>query len=441
MTENKSYAVVGAALLAAAMWFWVQAVLIPHQVSDSAAAGRPRGNLSDLYPRWLGARELLLHGRDPYGSDITREIQIGYYGRALDASHPNDPKDQQAFAYPLYVVFLLAPTVGLPFSLIQHGFFWILAAITAASMPLWLRAFGGRVALSAHLIWIVLTLGSFPAIQGLKLQQLTLLVAGLMAAAVYAITRRHLALAGVLLACATIKPQLVALLLVWLCIWAVGNWKERQRLLWSFGVSMLVLLAGSEYVLPGWLAEFRAATHDYYRYTGGGNSVLDVLLTPLWGQAASVVLVCAFFALTWRLRRAVEGSPEFYWSLGLVTATTLAVIPMFAPYNQILLLPALIAIVQAFPRLWKQGGLARFLTGVTVVAVFWPWVAAAAEIVALAFLPSATVQRVWMVPLYTSFAIPVSVLGLLLISRKVFVSPGTEPVAAAPASAATLASR
>jgi hypothetical protein len=114
---------------------------------------------------------------------------------------------------------------------------------------------------------------------------------------------------------------------------------------------------------------------------------------------------------------------------------------MFAPYNQILLLPALIAIVQAFPRLWKQGGLARFLTGVTVVAVFWPWVAAAAEIVALAFLPSATVQRVWMVPLYTSFAIPVSVLGLLLISRKVFVSPGTEPVAAAPASAATLASR
>ena len=340
----------------------------------------------------------------------------------------------------MYFVFLLGPTVRLPFSLIQHGFFWILAAITVASVPLWLRALGSRVSLSVHLIWIVLTLGSFPAIQGLKLQQLTLLVVGLMAAAVYAITRRHLALAGILLACASIKPQLAALLLAWLCIWAVGNWKERQRLLWSFGMSMLVLLAGSEYAHPGWLAEFRAATHDYYRYTGGGNSVLDVLLTPLWGRAASVVLGCAFFALTWRLRRAAEGSPAFHWCLGVVLATTLAVIPMFAPYNQILLLPALIAIVQAFPGLWNRGGLTRFLTGVTAVAVFWPWLAASAEIVALAFLPGATVQRVWMVPLYTSFAIPVSVLGLLLISRKVFVSQSTEPVAA-PASAATLASR
>ena len=291
-----------------------------------------------------------------------------------------------------------------------------------------------------HLIWIALTLGSFPAIQGLKLQQLTLLVAGLMAAAMYAIARRHLVLAGILLACASIKPQLVALLLVWLCIWAVVNWKERQRLLWSFGLSMLILLAASEYLQPGWIAEFHASTSAYYRYTGGGNSVLDVLLTPLWGRAASAVLVCALFGLTWRCRRAAEGSAEFYWSLGVVLATTLAVIPMFAPYNQILLLPALMAIVQALPRLWKQGGLARFLTGVTAVAVFWPWLAATAEIIALAFLPGATVQRAWMVPLYTSFAIPVSVLGLLLISRKVFVLPGTESVAA-PLSKASLASR
>ncbi len=428
--KNESYAPLGAALLATAMWFWVQAVLIPHQVSDSAAAGRPRGNLSDLYPRWLGARELLLHGRDPYRDDVTREIQIGYYGRTLDASHPNDPKDQQAFAYPLYVVFLLAPTVGLPFPLIQRGFFWMLAAITVASVPLWLRAFGSRAAPSTHLIWIALALGSFPAIQGLKLQQLTLLVAGLMAAAMYAIARRHFALAGILLACASIKPQLVALLLAWLCIWAVGNWKQRQRLLWSFGFSMLVLLAGSEHLQPRWMAEFRGATRDYYRYTGGGNSVLDVLLTPMWGRGASVVLVCVFFAIVWRSRRAAEGTAAFHWSCGLVMATTLAVIPMFAPYNQILLLPSLIAIVQASPRLWKQGGLARFLTGVTVVAVFWPWLAATVEIVALAFFPSATVQKVWMVPLFTSFAIPVSVLGLLLISRKVFVLPGTEPVAA-----------
>ena len=126
---KKSCAIFAAALMAAAMWIWVQRVAIPHQQSESAAKGIPRGNLSDLYPRWLGARELLLHGRDPYGSDITREIQTGYYGRPVDPRRPNDPKDQQAFAYPLYIVFVLAPTVGLPFPIVQKIFLLLLQLV------------------------------------------------------------------------------------------------------------------------------------------------------------------------------------------------------------------------------------------------------------------------------------------------------------------------
>ena len=75
------------------MWIWVEAIAVPHQVAASVEYGSPRGNLSDLYPRWLGARELLLHHRDPYHADVTREIQIGYYGRPLDPNRPHDPKD------------------------------------------------------------------------------------------------------------------------------------------------------------------------------------------------------------------------------------------------------------------------------------------------------------------------------------------------------------
>ena len=71
-------------LCAAGVWAYANRVLIPYQKSDAAAQGRPRGNLSDLYPRWLGARELLLHGRDPYSAEVTRDIQAGYYGHPLE---------------------------------------------------------------------------------------------------------------------------------------------------------------------------------------------------------------------------------------------------------------------------------------------------------------------------------------------------------------------
>src|SRR5258708_35881023 len=170
-----------AALAAASMWFYVDRILVGYQVADAAARERPRGNLSDLYPRWLGAHELLRHHRNPYGDDITIEIQKGYYGRALDPTRPNDPKDQQGFAYPVYVVFLLAPLIDLPFHDVQIFFHWLLLGLTAASVWLWLRALRWRPPPLAIAICIVLTLGSFPAVQGVKLQQLSLLVAALLA--------------------------------------------------------------------------------------------------------------------------------------------------------------------------------------------------------------------------------------------------------------------
>ncbi len=90
-----------ALLAATSMWFYVDRILVGHQVADAAAHDRPRGNLSDLYPRWLGARELLLHQRNPYSDEVALEIQKGYYGRALDPARPEDPKDRQGFAYPV----------------------------------------------------------------------------------------------------------------------------------------------------------------------------------------------------------------------------------------------------------------------------------------------------------------------------------------------------
>src|ERR1700722_3710676 len=197
-----------AMLAAASMWFYVDQILVPYQRSDAAAHQRPRGNLSDLYPRWLGARELLLHHRNPYGNDVTTEIQRGYYGRPLDRTRPEDPKDQEGFAYPVYVVFLLAPLIAVPFPLLQIVFYWFLAGITAASVWFWLRALRWRLPPVDVATCVLFTMGSFSAVQGIKLQQLSLLVAALLAASVTATVSGSLFVGGALLALATIKPQL-----------------------------------------------------------------------------------------------------------------------------------------------------------------------------------------------------------------------------------------
>jgi len=123
--------------LAASMWIYVQRVMVGHQLAEAAQRDIPRGNLSDLYPRWLGTRELLLRHRNPYSPQITREIQTGFYGRPLDPQKESDPRAQEAFVYPLWVVFLLAPSVTLPSAMLSTYFdgSWLAALV-------WAQCFG-----------------------------------------------------------------------------------------------------------------------------------------------------------------------------------------------------------------------------------------------------------------------------------------------------------
>ena len=301
-----------AVLAAASMWFYVDRILVAYQVEDAAAHQRPRGNLSDLYPRWLGARELLRHQRNPYGDDISLEIQKGYYGRALDPAKPDDPKDQQGFAYPVYVVFLLAPLIGLPFHGVQIFFHWLLLGLTAASVGLWLRALRWRVSFLAIAICIALTLGSVPAVQGIKLQQLTLLVAALMAGSVACVASTFLFCGGLLLALATIKPQLAWPLVGWLLLWALSDWRARRRFVAGFALMMTLLLAGAEIVLPGWLRMFAEAIQRYHRYTQN-QSVLDQLVPWAYlGKVLAVLTVIVSAAPILRVEQELHSASRGY---------------------------------------------------------------------------------------------------------------------------------
>lgn len=412
MLKDSRLGLLLALLFAGSMWFYVRQVLVPYQKADAAIHGRPRGNLSDLYPRWLGTRELLLHHRDPYSVEVTREIQTGYYGRPLDPDRTDEPKDQQGFAYPLHVVFLLAPTVSLPFPVVQAGFRWLLVVLTLVSIFLWLRVLRWQPSCTVTAILIVLTLGSYAAVQGIKLQQLTLVVSALLAGCAAALVAGYFSLAGFLLALATIKPQLALPVAGWLVLWALSDWRRRQIFFWSFALTVAVFLLASEYVLPGWIGQFRGAVAAYRQYTGGAGSLLDVLATPILGKILAAAAVIAVAVTGWRVRRAAHDSVAFSTMFSLVLVVTLVIVPSFAPYNQVLLLPAVFLIATSWKELWGRNRLTRLAGGLAVLIVFWPWLASCGLLAASLFLPARSVQRAWTLPLYTSLGIPLVVLGL-----------------------------
>jgi hypothetical protein len=418
-----------AACAAASMWFYVLHILRARQIADSVEKGIPRGKLSDLYPRWLAARELLLHRRNPYSREITLQIQEGYYGRQLDPGRPNDPKDQQGFAYPVYVVFLLAPLIRLPFDQVQGFFHWLLIVVTAGTVWLWSRGLRWRLPPVALITAGLLMIGNFPAVQGIRLQQLSLLVAALLAASLACAARGFLLCSGVLLALSTIKPQLAWLLTAWLLVWAFAELRGRRGLLWGFGLTMGLLLLGGELVLPGWWRMFLTALHEYRGYTNS-ESVLDQLVPWMFGgKILAAVAMAASAVLLWKLPGAPAKTEQFGRAISLVVALTVLVVPMYAPYNQVLLLPAILVLVRD-RKMFLSGprGMRPLYVGGSLV-LGWQWAASLVLDGLYLFKSPAMALAAWSLPLFATFALPLLVFGLMMIdvqrsSRELLVPGG-----------------
>jgi hypothetical protein len=373
------------------------------------SAGQPP-HFSDFYAPWWGTHELFLHGRDPYTPAVANEIQTVIYGAPVAAAYRGDPSEVAGgFAYPLYASFLLWPTVYMPFSTARILFICASIMVTLGSLMLWLWAFNFRVPPAQLLILAVFTLGSFPVLQGIRLQNLSLIAAAFLAAALFLLITEHLTLAGIVLAASTFKPQFAVVLVPWLLLWTVSDWRRRQPLAWSFLASMALLIAGSECLLPGWIGHFLRVVQEYKQYTFG-RSLLDIWFTPRAGPFVATGLLLALLALCWQYRHHQANSPSFFLAASLMLSATLVVIPTLAPHTQLLLLPGFLCLLRYRSLLWRSNRFARLLFLAVWLLLAWPWVAAAGLTLAAILLPATSLFRWWELPLYASPLLPLAVL-------------------------------
>ena len=398
------------------MWFYVTDIGMrerklhpnPDEVTDTHG---------DLFAPWYGARELLVNHRDPYSAEVTREIQSEYYGKVL-TGELHEPKDQQRFAYPAHLVFLFIPFVHLSFNTVRTVFSCLLTIITLATIPAWLRL--ARVRASVFLLAVIsaFTYTSLAVFRGLGLQQLTLFVAGLLAACAVSLVSERYILAGILLGLASMKPQMSVVLSAWLMFWTLSSWKERKRLFWSFLITLAVLFSGAEYLLPGWISKFINGAIAYRQYAAGGN--LSEFYLP---GLSSLILVAPVLVMigtvSWYTRQEPCGSLGFAFAFCIVLTGSIFVVPaLSAVFNQVLLLPALLLPLRVWERMWTRDSRSRFALPLFAGAALLPWTCAIITILVWAFLPVAALHRIWGLPLYGWFALPFATLGLLVFMLK-----------------------
>jgi Glycosyltransferase family 87 len=325
--------------------------------------------MGDLYSPWIGTRELLLRQRNPYGAEVSHEIQMAFYGHAINQTYQTGAPvvNEQRFAYPIYAVFLLAPVIYSDFTDVRRWAWLALGLLTAGSVLLCQDLLRQRLPWEIITAVVLFTLSSPQIVQGLRFQQLALAVAFLLIAGCWCISRHYLVTAGALLAFSTIKPQMALFPLCWFAIWVLGDWRNRWRLAAGFIGVMTALFAAGELLLPGWFGYFLAGLAAYRKYAPP-TSLLWVALGDMLGEIVGAIIVVGLLIVAWRNRNCAAASHEFNSMFAAFLMGTMLAFPLFTPFNQVLLIfPALLLIRdwEALPWLSRLA---------FVVMASWPWI-------------------------------------------------------------------
>ena len=393
-------------------------ILLPWEQFVDVENGHHEAQIGDLFPRWLGARELLLHGRNPYGPEVSAEIQTAFYGHPIQQSYEKPQSqiiDEQRFAYPVYVVLPLAPAVNVDFQRLNAWAPYVLGLFVAITVWLWFGVLRWRPPRWTAAVMIAFVLASPQIAQGLRLRQIGLAVAMLLALATWLVTRNRYFLAGVVLACATIKPQMIVLYALWFLIWTIAGLRKRWPLAAGFGIAMAVLIGSGEMLLPGWIHYFLEGLAAYRKYFPT-TSPLRVIFGNWLGGTLSIVLVAVLLGFSWVRGKVSAQYDEFVYVIALYFTASTLVLPLLVPYNQILLLLPLLIFVREWHLISRSGRIAL------ATILCWP---AVASLALLIHRPPLRSFNHWpLLPSALSLLLPFVTLWLVLATWR---SIATEP--------------
>jgi Glycosyltransferase family 87 len=385
--------------------------LRPGLAVRNLAGGYRFGN--DLYPIWVAGGELF-HKRNPYAPELTARIETGLYGRPLDRRVPVDAAvNSRRFSYPVYTIFLLAPLVPMSFPSVQVVLAIVLPCMAGLTVLLWLRILGTGLSRSGTMVALCLVLASFPVLEGIYAGQPGLISAAIIAGTIAALVGERFVLAGVLLPWASIKPQLIVLLALWLVVWSLSDWTRRKRFFFSFAATSLVMLAATTWLMPHWVASWLRTLREYLQISP--PPLAQFVLGRYPGIVVALALLTVSLRLCWRARHEDAHSERFAFATSfLLAATVLVLTSAIAIYDQFLLLPGALWVYTHRDRILRGSLAFRLLTLITMAAVSWPWFSAIGLILlhqvspAIAHTPAAL-----LLPLRTEASIPFAFTGLL----------------------------
>jgi uncharacterized membrane protein len=325
--------------------------------------------LNDFLTRWAGTRLFMIEGLSPYSQQATEEIN-----QLITTQTGVENESQGLFLYPFYSILIFAP-----YSLVEDSRIASAMWLTTLEVSILLMlVINLNLSQWKTTRWMFILLLVFSTIWYITVRpglngDIAVIIALLISLAFLAIRSNLDAFAGFLLALASIKPQMVILLFLFILIWAISN--HRWTIITSFIGSLLFLIIATSLLVPDWLPE---NLKQIIYYTDTNLLITPGIILVNWlpgiGQQMGwvlTILVSVVLVLEWRFVRD-QKFLCFFWT-AMLTLVMTNLIGMYTSLDYfIAMYPALILILALWNERWKAAG--RILTVISVLLLsfgFW----------------------------------------------------------------------
>jgi len=332
------------------------------------ASQNPGGN--DFLVHWMGTRALIKDGISPYSDETAERIQTFAYGR------PAQPGEHELrVAYPLYSIVFFAPFALIDdYVLARATWMTVLEVGLIALVFLSLKLADWKPAPLLVAVILIFSIFWYHGLRALINGNAVILVSVLLVAGLLALRAGSDELAGVLFAFTTIKPQVVVLVLAFVCVWGLFN--RRWRLLgWLVG-TVALLSASAALIYPDWIVQDLREVIRYPGYNPPGTP--GAVFSQWWPDFGSRIgwaltgIIALLLLFEWRaaLKTSLNGMT---WTFFLTLTAGQWIGIQTDPGNFIVLFPVLILALGLIAARWKRGAVFLALVSMFILLLGLWW--------------------------------------------------------------------
>jgi hypothetical protein len=324
---------------------------------------------SDFLFGWVATQLFIKDGLNPYSEEVQIGIQERFYGR-----QPHNGEDELIFVYPFYAMSVFSPfALIVDYNLARALWMTTLEISTILIVMFSIKLVNSRFSTHILVTLLIFSILWYHGMRAIINGNIIVITTLFIVVSLVLIQSKYDFTAGLLIALASIKPNVIIMFVIFVSLWSLYH--RRWRLFLGIFCGLMILIIASMFFVPDWILQNITQLISYSNIPtiGSPGEYIQYVLPGVGRQLRwlMTVVLGMWLLLEWR----ASLGKDFRWFLWTVCLTLILsqwIGITTDPGNYMLMLLPLILVLATIQNIWKKiGGIGVFISLVIIFFGLW----------------------------------------------------------------------